>query len=298
VTGTGCDNTSVGLTPITDLQDGSYQGVPGGLYPGARNEPPPEHLQAGIELARSVQPVDAAGSPNPDGKYVLLSIGMSNSSLEFRAFMDRAADDAEIDPHLVLVDGAQGGTDASRWVADGSPAWRILEQRLADAGVTPEQVQVAWVKETNTASERWPDYARTLQGDLAAITRELKDRFPNLELAYFSSRSYGGYSTDLNPEPFAYQTGFSVKWLVEDQIEGEQSLNFDEDRGPVEAPWIAWGPYLWADGLDARDDGLIWRCSDYRGAHPTEDGSRKVAELLLEFFRTDPTAREWYLYGT
>lgn len=39
-----------------------------------------------------------------------------------------------------------------------------------------------------------------------------------------SSRTYGGYATtELNPEPYAYQSGFSVKWLVQDQLEGART---------------------------------------------------------------------------
>jgi hypothetical protein len=64
-------------------------------------------------------------------------------------------------------------------------------------------------------------------------------RFPNLRLVYVSSRIYAGYaSSDLNPELYSYQGAFAVKWLIEKQMGG--------------APWIAWGPYLWADGAIPR----------------------------------------------
>lgn len=290
-----CDNASVGLTPLTELGDGTYRGAPGGLYPGGSNEPPTSHLEAGVALARTVQPVDAEGNPDPNGRYALISVGMSNASAEFQAFIQRAGADPTVDPHLVMVDGAQGGAAAARW-SEGSPTWEELDARLAEAGVTPQQVQVAWIKQTNQGGGGWPEYAETLQQDLVEIVGVLKSRYPNLKLAYLSSRTYGGYSVGgLNPEPFAYQTGFAVKWLVEAQIEGDPSLDFGGQSG--EAPWMAWGPYLWADGTDPRQDGLRWTCADFIGAgvHPSPAGATKVAEFLQGFFSSDPTAREWYL---
>src|SRR5580698_3193007 len=52
---------SVGLVPLTDLGAGTYQGEPGGLYPGGVNVPPASHLKAGIRQARSIAPLDADG---------------------------------------------------------------------------------------------------------------------------------------------------------------------------------------------------------------------------------------------
>jgi hypothetical protein len=62
---------------------------------------------------------------------------------------------------------------------------------------------------------------------------------------------------------------------------------------------LLWGPYLWADGMTPRkSDGLVWKEEDLREndrTHPSESGRKKVAELLLKFCHTDPTARAWYL---
>jgi len=98
-----------------------------------------------------------------------------------------------------------------------------------------------------------------LLGWLKPLVQGLRARFPNLTLLYASSRIYAGYaSSALNPEPYAYQGAFSVKWLIEAQLAGSPDLSYDTGR----APWLAWGPYLWADGTAERDDGLTWVCSD------------------------------------
>ena len=62
----------------------------------------------------------------------------------------------------------------------------------------------------------------------------------------------------------------------------------------MKAPLLLWGPYLWADGTTPRKgDGLVWERADLAadGTHPSPSGRRKVAEMLLEYFQTDPVAR-------
>ena len=112
-------------------------------------------------------------------------------------------------------------------------------------------------------------------------------RYPNLKIIYVSSRSYAGYSTDENraPEPSPYETGFAVKWLVEDAM-----------NGLIPGPWVGWGPYLWTDGVHARSDGLTWQCADLQddGLHPTASGTQKTTSLWLNLLHSDPTATPWY----
>jgi len=103
---------SYGMAALNDLGAGSYKGEQGGLYPGGVNTMPRDHLQAGLEHARQIVPLDAEGRPSPSGKIALMSIGMSNTTMEYQTFMKMAAQEKEINPRLVLVDGAQGGQSA------------------------------------------------------------------------------------------------------------------------------------------------------------------------------------------
>lgn len=290
---------STGLVPLTELVDRRYKGHEGGLYPGARNEPPSSHLQAGVERARQVVPRDSRGNPAPDGKIVLVSIGMSNTSQEFQIFQEMAAAEADRHPALVVVDGAQGGQAADATADPEAEYWRVLEERLGAAGVTVQQVQAAWLKQAIRMPTRsFPAEARTLQQYLVSTLNNLNERFPNLKLVYLSSRIYGGFAeTILNPEPHAYESAFAVKWVIQEQLEGKPQLNYDPGKGPVRSPWLAWGPYLWADGLEGRADGLVYTREDLAadGTHPSTSGRTKVAEQLLAFLKRDLTARQWFL---
>src|SRR5207237_1804365 len=118
------------------------------------------------------------------------------------------------------------------------------------------------------------------------------------KLVYLSSRTYGGYAkSPLNPEPYAYESAFSVKWLIEQQIKGDPSLNFDAKKGAVKAPWLSWGPYLWANGSTKRSDGFSYDESDFAadGTHLSASGIEKVGRLMLQFFRSDSTTRPWFV---
>lgn len=291
------------LKPLPQLGVEKYQGFEGGLYPGGKNERPKEHKAVGLALAKQVQPLGPDGKPAAGGKIVLLSVGMSNTTQEFSAFKRLADADREKNPDLVIVDGAQGGMTAAKIKDTENPAgvqyWNAVDQRLKNARVTREQVQAAWIKEADAGpSSGFPKYAQTLRDELRQIVQIMHTRFPNLKLVYLSSRIYAGYAKSLlNPEPYAYESGLSVKWLIEEQIKGDKALNFDPAKGEVKAPWLSWGPYLWANGTAKNPDGLFYLESDFGGdgTHPSDSGRRKVAGQLMNYFKSDPTAKAWFI---
>jgi hypothetical protein len=138
-------------------------------------------------------------------------------------------------------------------------------------------------------------------------------RYPNLKQVFVTSRIYGGYAngnavhTCLMTEPFAYEEGFGVQRLIVARIDRNISDYAGDVRYPESAPWVDWGPYLWASGTTARSDGLAWcngqflfqchfgdrdvRYGDlayptiYWGdfTHPALTGLQKVANQLVNF---------------
>jgi len=85
--------------------------------------------------------------------------------------------------------------------------------------------------------------------------------------------------------------------MIEKQINGDPSLNYDTSRGPAVAPFLCWGPYIWTDGLRPRSDGWTWACGDLENdfTHPNTNGVSKVADQLLAFFQTDALCQTWFL---
>jgi len=307
--------------PLTDLGASTYRGFQGGLYPGGSNVVPAAHAALGTAFARAIQPRNAAGAPDANGKIVFLSVGMSNTTQEFCgagptacqsvSFVGQALADAAVDrTRLVLVDGAQGGMVIVNWDAPTEATYTtVRDTRLAALGVTEAQVQAVWLKQaTPGPTVPLPGAtadAFTIVAGLGHVVRALKVRYPNLQLVFLSSRIYAGYAQpgSLNPEPFAYETGFAVKWLIEAQIRQGTSGSPDALAGDlrpgVAAPWLAWGPYLWASGTTPRADGLVWVPSDFQTdfTHPNTSARQKVGAMLLAFMKSSPYANCWFLAG-
>jgi len=305
---------------LSDPGTWSYLGLAGGAYAGGATMPP-AHRALGISQANGVRPLDGNGAPAQTGKIVLLSIGMSNTTQEFcnpspsgqcasGSFVQQALADPDVQTSsLVMVDGARGGQTAGTWDAPTDPNYdQVRDTRLAPAGVTERQVQVAWVKVANAGpTVSLPAVtadAYTLVTQIGGIARALRIRYPNLRLVFLSNRTYAGYATtSLNPEPYAYESGFAVKWVIGAQIEQMATGQVDPRAGnlavPGSGPWLAWGPDLWANGMSPRADGLTWARSDFGsdGTHPSSAGVRKVGRLLLDFLRLSPHGGCWFVNG-
>jgi len=298
--GPDCSRTSVGLTPLSELGTGRYHGYQGGLYPGGSNVPPRRYLHDGRVAASRVRTLSPSGAPSGSGRIVVLSVGMSNTYLEFKSLIQLAgthpvqsgnflvAGTLARNPRVELVNGATPNWAAETIVGNEAGYLAILNSDLADAGVTADQVQAVWLDEAiENPSQPFPVDAQQLRAYLTTIDGMLAAHFPNLRLIYISSREYAGYAVSkINPEPYAYDSGFSVKWTIARRIAHHPRLR----------PWIGWGPYTWADGLIPRRDGLTWACSDFQrdGTHPTSAGAQKVGNMLLHFFSTNKTAKSWF----
>jgi hypothetical protein len=294
-----CSRTSFGLVPLSDLGSGLYQGVPGGLYAGGGNQCPFGHEFDGLRIARALAPLDTAGQSDAlNGHVVLIGLGGNNANLQLAVFAGRVSADASRNPRVQFVNAAAAGFDLLDAADPQSAYWDTVATRLRGAGSSPAQAQVAWM--TMYVEGTLGDFATSTDSTAKLLTlaiRNARSRLPNLRLLYLTPRIYSGYDDNANlTEPNAYWTGFACRQVILSQVSGD-SLNFDPGRGPVVAPWVDWGPYLWADGMQPRSDGLTWRCGDYTGNGyvPSQSGRAVFADSLLAYFRHDDVAATWYL---
>ncbi len=292
------------LVPINDLGTDWYLGAEeGGLYANGSNVDDAGHDAYGQSAAAAIVPLDSNGNYSPTGKYVFISVGLSLAQQPFGEFVNLVNTDPSKNSSLVIVDGATGGATAALLASSTNNFWNaIIYDYLPNAGVTPAQVVGAWVLDVDGGpAGTFPADMNSLQSQLESIAQNMLAKFPNMKVAYYTSVNYTGYSNgaaNLDPEPYGYEGGMAVKNTIQDQINGDPNMNFNPANGTVKAPWIAWGPYYWANGMIPREDGLVWSCQDLDvdGTHPSNPVGRiKVSTQLLNFLKTDDTASKWFL---
>jgi len=295
--------TSTPMVNLFDLGTGTYLGAEGGLYLDGSNVMPASHDSDGVKFAQAIQPMDGNGKPDPNGKYVLLVIGESCGRDTFLQFVQDAQADPSLNSHLVIVGAAMPGAAASSWAGATFGGWNsILNFLLPQNGVTAKQVVAVWVSTTDDQIHGvFPADMVQLQSEYESIAQNLHSLFPKLTLAFYTSRFYAGFGNPgiSSPEPYAYESGFAVRGMIEDQLNGLPSMNYNGTIGPIKAPWVAWGSYDWANGMNARSDGFAWSCQDFApndGEHNSQpQGSEKDANLLLNFFRSNDATTPWFL---
>ncbi len=233
--------------------------------------------------------VDDAGTPEAsvpviDEGAVLLCIGMSQANWECGGHPDIDGSPgwgAQSTLPVVIVNGAISGWEIQRITTEPDEYWAAVEDRVREAGYTNADVQLMWGKNATRAVENNPDamaHRITLRDGLIEVQQEAEARFPNLRAGFHSSRVYGGHCR-ANPEPLAHETYYSI-------------VGWDTEAGAIDSSskWFL-GPYIWADGTNARADGLTWLETDFvmeptsgPGCHPSQSGIDKVATHAEIFF--------------
>lgn len=292
----------VDFTSTTPL----YKGLNGNLYDlaGGTNSIPAgsQHDVDGQVALSNICPRNAqTGACDPNGKIIVLGIGMSNWTDELcheqgatspipvpqvskcdqhTSFLYKAANNVGVNHRtMVLVDCALGGYAAVDWTSDTPPdgkagAYSICENKILcpNTGSCPlstKQIQVILYKDADArpsvplpaTPQACPTVPTNQDPDECLLlfyfgqtARFVKQRYPNVAQMFMHSRIYGGYapSGTLNPEPFAYESGFASKSLIMAQIRQVGGQSPDPTTGDLSykvAPWLAWGPYFWASGI-------------------------------------------------
>ncbi len=307
-----CGNDSTGLIPLVDLLTGFYEGHQGGLYPGGVNTIPTSHLNKGLSLVKKLKPLDSLGNVDyVNGKVVLAGFGASTVGGPFNHMINIMKDYNDISPCVKAVNAANGADGITSMYIGNEEYWDYIEVfKLAEKDLTPAQVQVGWLmhsSRTDTNGTDLESYIDTMMLRFTVALNALIYYYPNLKVVFISGFPYGGYADptkslyNIIKEPVSYHHNFAVKELIKHQILGDPTLKYKEP-GRV-APYIVWGPPLWADGTNPNNyDSLTWNCEgefalDGGGYHLNDAGKDKLANILLNFFRTDTLCKSWFMAG-
>ena len=308
-----CENDTSYLRSLIDLKTGLYLGYQGGLYPDGLNTMPYPHYADGMNISRQIVPLNADGALDlADGKVGFICLGASTAGNAFNHFKTVCEADTTVNPCIKFANCAVGAKGLEVMIDTVEDAWYWDDEVMPDldyAGITRYQVQVAWVMVTSRIDTIliWPYQPQEVANKYEALMQVLLVKFPNLKQVYLSGFNYGGYADptkefyDMIMEPSSYWNNWSVKFLIERQLDGDPSLKYKApDRV---APWLGWGPHLWADGLrDNVTDHLRWVCeADYKpdggGYHMSNSGKDKMGKLIYDFFINSPIAADWFKYG-
>jgi hypothetical protein len=287
------------LPPLTELGKGKFMGEMGGLYPNGSNVMPEAFYNDAVEMASSIQPLNAKGNPDPNGKVGMISIGASTVAMFGKAVEEKIYGVKGIRNDLVFVNGGVGGQDLNKIADQSGRYWTEVDKRVKAAGLTNEQVQVMWfqVDDLRNTISSFPDRPNMLVESFTWHIQQMKKRYPNLKLLYLTGRHTTEYMpSDAKPkhkEPRAYLNGWACKWIIEKQIDGDPGLSYQGTS--AKAPLLLWGPYFWTQGEKTRSDGYSFTpdLTVNDGVHPNAAGEVRVANDLLDFWKSDPVSAIW-----
>lgn len=300
-----CNHHTTGLVPLTDLTGGKqYRGYQGGKYQGS-NKRSALQMQRAIAQVSKIKPLDTAGVENfKNGRIVFAAVGASNPATEFESFRNYCDTFKNLNPKLSLINTCIGAMGVQKINDITDNYWVQAKKELIDSGLSNKQVQVVWLEEENTqnADTSFPGAPQALMLDYQKLLNVILKVFPNVKIVYMNQRAYAGYG-DVTPGvigkglwfPRDYYNGWTIKWLIEKQLNNEVGYRFN---APAEIPFIDWAESFWADGKNPRQDGLSYDCTtDFGGdgLHLSALGELKAGKWLFNYYKNDTLSKYWFL---
>lgn len=270
------------------------------------------------------------GPLHPEGQTAPPPPGCAIGSADHIFFQYQQGSSPTVNPDVAIADCDQSSATMSVWagaIGTSSPFWQnCINTVLPNAGLSANQIEAVAIEAaagsprdgfgTMSSLTHIPCKSgdeRTVaacyaEQNTATVLRELKQQWPNLKIAYLYNRSYGGWAAadSLNPEPYAYEDGFSVQFLILAQInQADNGGAADSEAGDLSyanAPVLSWGGYQWADGNIANSEGISWPENDFSTGdetHYSHIGYPNSANTMINFFlAASPTGADHQNYTT
>ncbi len=304
-----CWNDHQGFIPLTDLGAGYYMGYQGGLFPGGSNTDPNPHFNDGKNISKQIKPLDTLNNIDYiNGMIALIGIGASVASDPFNVWKEEmnATDWPGVNKCLNTKGNFIGGKTMNDMLDPESDYWSNFLSGLANKNIAPNQVQVAWMLLMSETDTNDLDYfIDTVSSQYIYILHKLLDICPNLQQVFISGMHYSGYTAPEHKrynyirEPYAYWNNLAIKNVIGRQINGDTALIYS--GAGKNAPFITWGPYFWADGINPRmTDSLTWTCDNFRddtiggGFHLKDEYKFKESDPIADYFMNNAITKIWY----
>jgi len=319
--------------PIIGNAGSFWKGQPLGLYSdpvsgGESDVPPSAYQEAAIAAATALAAVPT--------DWLMVVQGLSNTNLEwgqtpndFVTAFKAAKAAGTVNTKLTLLNCAFGShplySTSGGWYNNAAGYWTQALTKITAAGFTANDVRVVCHKladanvpigNTVTAADLSTcPHVPPQKGDAdfwfvvyygAQWLRFVQTQYPNCLLAFIHARMYGGYapSTASSPEPFAFEQGLAWRYLLNAQAKQLALGTIDTVAGDLvtNCPILAWGPYMWANGLTPNSLGVSWNsATDYAETtgsnayiHPSQAGILQWTQQSMAWYSTNQFSAPWF----
>jgi hypothetical protein len=164
-----------------------------------------------LQRAATIQPRDAAGNPDTNGRVCVAWAGMSSARVvgqEIRAHLNQTG---RWHPRVKFSNVASSGATISDWDEPTDGAWVNYPTLLAGSGCTPQQVQAAvvWLVEVQPVGD--PAGGTFPLAQAQAVAQQFFEMNPNLAFLEVSGHPYTRYTMD-SSLPTSIQTKVPDPW--------------------------------------------------------------------------------------
>lgn len=298
-----CSIARPDFIPLTDMEGLTFRGFSGGLYGNGSNIPPTDHAMAVESAVQSLRRLNANGTPDNNGKIVMIGVGASNPRTEFDEFIRNYASYSDKNSSLVLINTCIGGQGIQKMNVQTDNYWKQAQKIIEDSNYTKQQVQIAWIETENTqqADTVFPRAPLSLAKEYQQLLATLRKEFPQLKLCYLSARGYAGWVSNNQTVgkgllfPRDYYNGWAIRFLLDSIMTNKGDYAYAGKDAVI--PLATWGSYLWSNGEQKRKDGFSLDCETDigpDGLHLTAAGERKMGYLLFDSFMANTSAKSWF----